>query len=207
MIRVVIADDHAVVRTGLSQLVRSADDLELVGVAEDGDAAVTLAMEQEADVVLMDLSMPRMDGAAATRTLLERRPAAQVVILTSFSDRNRILDALDAGAIGYLLKDAEPDVVLDGIRAAARGESPLAPKAARALLAERTGRGSGPELSEREQEVLALVGKGLPNKLIARKLEISDKTVKAHLTRIFRELGVDDRTQAALWAREHLSES
>ena len=109
MIRVVIADDHAVVRTGLSQLVSSADDLELVGVAEDGDAAVTLAMEQEADVVLMDLSMPRMDGAAATRNLLEHRPAAQVVILTSFSDRNRILDALDAGAIGYLLKDAEPD--------------------------------------------------------------------------------------------------
>jgi len=109
VIRVVIADDHAVVRTGLSQLVHSADDLELVGVADDGDAAVTLAMEQEADVVLMDLSMPRMDGAAATRNLLEQRPAAQVVILTSFSDRDRILEALDAGAIGYLLKDAEPD--------------------------------------------------------------------------------------------------
>ena len=130
MIRVVIADDHAVVRTGLTQLVRSADDLELVGVAVDGDEAVTLAVEHDADVVLMDLSMPRMDGAAATQALARRRPDAQVVILTSFSDRDRILEALDAGAIGYLLKDAEPDAVLDGIRAAARGESPLAPKAA-----------------------------------------------------------------------------
>jgi DNA-binding NarL/FixJ family response regulator len=207
VIRVVIADDHAVVRTGLTQLVRSAEDLELVGVAEDGDEAVTVAVDQEAHVVLMDLSMPRMDGAAATRLLLERRPDAQVVILTSFSDRDRILEALDAGAVGYLLKDAEPDAVLEGIRAAARGESPLAPKAARALLAERADRGSAPELSDREQEVLALVGEGLPNKLIARRLDISEKTVKAHLTRVFRELGVDDRTQAALWAREHLSRS
>ena len=101
----------------------------------------------------------------------------------------------------------EPDAVLEGIRAAARGESPLAPKAARALLAERTGRASAPDLSEREQEVLALVGEGLPNKLIARKLDIYEKTVKAHLTRVFRELGVYDRTQAALWAREHLPKS
>jgi DNA-binding NarL/FixJ family response regulator len=207
VIRVVIADDHAVVRTGLTQLVRSAGDLELVGVAEDGDEAVVLAAEQEADVVLMDLSMPRMDGAEATRQVVERCPSCQVVILTSFSDRDRILDALDAGAIGYLLKDAEPDAVLDGIRAAARGESPLAPKAARALVAERTARASVPDLSEREQEVLALVGEGLPNKLIARRLDISEKTVKAHLTRVFRELGVDDRTQAALWAREHLPRS
>jgi DNA-binding NarL/FixJ family response regulator len=207
VIRVVIADDHAVVRTGLTQLVRSAGDLELVGVAEDGDEAVALAAEQEADVVLMDLSMPRMDGAEATRRVVERCPSCQVVILTSFSDRDRILEALDAGAIGYLLKDAEPDAVLEGIRAAARGESPLAPKAARALVAERTARGSVPDLSEREQEVLALVGEGLPNKLIARRLAISEKTVKAHLTRVFRELGVDDRTQAALWAREHLPRS
>ena len=125
MIRVVIADDHAVVRTGLTQLVRSAEDLELVGVAEDGDEAVTLAVDHDADVVLMDLSMPRMDGEAATRLLLERRPDVQVVILTSFSDRDRILEALDAGAIGYLLKDAEPDAVLDGIRAAARGSHRL----------------------------------------------------------------------------------
>jgi DNA-binding NarL/FixJ family response regulator len=207
VIRVVIADDHAVVRTGLAQLVRSAAGLELVGIAEDGEEAVTLAAEHRADVVLMDLSMPGLDGAAATRLLLEQRPLCQVVILTSFSNRERILEALDAGAVGYLLKDAEPDEVLAGIRAAARGESPLAPKAARALVAERSERHSGPGLSAREQEVLSLVGEGLPNKLIARKLDISEKTVKAHLTRIFRELGVVDRTQAALWAREHFSRS
>jgi len=129
------------------------------------------------------------------------------VILTSFSDRDRIPEALDAGAVGYLLKDADPDVVLEGIRAAARGESPLAPKAARALVAERTGQHSAPELSEREREVLALVGEGLPNKLIARRLDISEKTVKAHLTRIFREIGVADRTQAALWAQQHTNRS
>jgi DNA-binding NarL/FixJ family response regulator len=206
VIRVVIADDHAIVRAGLVQLVRSAADIDLVGVAENGREAVGLAEEHEADVVLMDLSMPVLDGASATREILARRPAAQVVILTSFSDRERILDALDAGAIGYLLKDAEPETVLDGIRAAARGESPLAPKAARALVAERSMRPSA-ELSERERDVLLLVAEGLPNKQIARKLEISEKTVKAHLTRIFRELGVDDRTQAALWAHEHLAES
>jgi DNA-binding NarL/FixJ family response regulator len=207
MIRVVIADDHAVVRAGLSQLVGSAEDLELVGVAEDGEQAVELAAADGADVVLMDLSMPRMAGAEATRRVVERCPGCQVVILTSFSDRERILEALDAGAVGYLLKDAEPEAVLEGIRAAARGESPLAPKAARALVAERTVRRPGPELSERERDVLRLVGEGLANKLIARKLQISEKTVKAHLTRVFRELGVTDRTQAALWAREHLPES
>jgi DNA-binding NarL/FixJ family response regulator len=207
MIRVVIADDHGVVRTGLTHLMLSAPDIDLVGVAENGEQAVILALANQADVVLMDLSMPVLDGVAATRTLLERSPSAQVVILTSFSDRERILEALDAGAIGYLLKDAEPETVLDGIRAAARGESPLAPKAARALVAERAGRDSSADLSEREREVLALVGQGLPNKQIAHKLQISEKTVKAHLTRIFRELGVDDRTQAALWAREHLDGS
>jgi DNA-binding NarL/FixJ family response regulator len=207
VIRVVIADDHAVVRTGLAQLARSAADLELVGIAEDGEEAVTLAVEHRADVALMDLSMPGLDGAAATRLLLEQHPLCQVVILTSFSNRERILEALDAGAVGYLLKDAEPGELLAGIRAAARGESPLAPKAARALVAERRERRSGPGFSAREQEVLELVGEGLPNKSIARKLDISEKTVKAHLTRIFRELGVDDRTQAALWAREHLSRS
>ena len=207
MIRVFIADDHAIVRTGLSQLVRSAPDMELAGTAEDGEQIVALVAEHEADVVLMDLSMPGMGGAEATRRVVELCPSCHVVILTSFSDRDRILEALDAGAIGYLLKDAEPDAVLDGIRAAARGESPLAPKAARALVAERTAQRAEPGLSDREQEVLALVGEGLPNKLIARKLDISEKTVKAHLTRIFRELGVDDRTQAALWAREHISRS
>ena len=149
----------------------------------------------------MDLSMPNVDGIEATRRILEENDGVQVVVLTSISDREKIEAALDAGAIGYLLKDAEPDEVIRGIRAAARGESPLAPKAARALL---SARGQRPELklSEREQEVLSCIGQGLPNKLIALRLGISEKTVKAHLTRIYQQIGVSDSTQAALWARE-----
>jgi len=152
-------------------------------------------------VVLMDLSMPNMDGIEATRRILGENDAIQVVVLTSISDREKIEAALDAGAIGYLLKDAEPDEVIRGIRAAARGESPIAPKAARTLLA---ARGQRPEsqLSERELEVLRCVAEGLPNKLIARRLGISEKTVKAHLTRVYQQIGVTDRTQAALWARD-----
>jgi DNA-binding NarL/FixJ family response regulator len=125
-----------------------------------------------------------------------------VVILTSFADRQQIVAALDAGAVGYLLKDAEPDEVIRGVRAAARRESPFAPKVARTLLDARAERPET-QLSEREVEVLECVAKGLPNKLIARKLGISEKTVKAHLTRIFQQIGVTDRTQAALWAKEH----
>jgi DNA-binding NarL/FixJ family response regulator len=126
----------------------------------------------------------------------------QVVVLTSLADRERILAALDAGAIGYLLKDAEPEALIDGVRAAARGESPLAPKAARALVTARAERERA-DLSAREREVLRCLAAGMPNKLIARELGISEKTVKAHLTHVFRQLGVTDRTQAALWAREH----
>ena len=129
-----------------------------------------------------------------------------MVVLTTFSDRDRILGALDAGALGYLLKDADPDEIIRGVRAAARGESPLAPRAAHELIVERTEgqtHQDGPELSAREREVLALVAEGLPNKLIARKLEISEKTVKAHLTSVFAQIGVTDRTQAALWAHRH----
>jgi DNA-binding NarL/FixJ family response regulator len=126
------------------------------------------------------------------------------VVLTTFSDRDRILGALDAGALGYLLKDADPDEIIRGVRAAARGESPLAPRAAHELISERAA-GPRPDetLSARELEVLALVAEGLPNKLIARRLEISEKTVKAHLTSVFAQIGVTDRTQAAVWAHRH----
>ncbi len=123
-------------------------------------------------------------------------------MLTAFSDRDRVVSALDAGAVGYLLKDAEPDEVLEAIRAASRGEAPLAPRAARELLAARSEQRHA-DLSKREREVLGLVAEGLPNKLIARRLEISEKTVKAHLTSIFQRIGVTDRTQAALWAHRH----
>jgi DNA-binding NarL/FixJ family response regulator len=203
VIRVVIADDHAVVRLGLAQLLATASDITVDAEAADGEEAVALTAAHRPDVVLMDLSMPRVDGVEATRRILAADPDAQVVVLTSFSERARILDALDAGAAGYLLKDAPPEELLQGIRAAARGESPLDPRAARALLSARAGRNGEVELTPRERQVLSLVGEGLPNKLIARRLGISEKTVKAHLTSVFHRIGVTDRTQAALWARQH----
>jgi DNA-binding NarL/FixJ family response regulator len=203
VIGVVIADDHGVVREGLSRLLATADGIDVLAAARDGEQAVALAAKHRPQVVLMDLSMPNMDGAEATRRILAADAAIQVVVLTSFSDRNQIMNALDAGAIGYLLKDAEPAELIEGIRAAARGESPLDPKAARELLNGRSQPGPQAELTAREREVLVLVGEGLPNKLIARRLEISEKTVKAHLTSVFARIGVTDRTQAALWAREH----
>jgi DNA-binding NarL/FixJ family response regulator len=151
----------------------------------------------------MDLDMPRLDGIEATRQLLAAHPKTAVLVLTSFSDRPRIMGALEAGASGYLLKDVEADEVAEGIRAAARGESPLDPRAARTVLTARAEPDPLEELSTREREVLGLLLEGLPNKLIARRLEITEKTVKSHLTRIFREIGVTDRTQAALWAERH----
>jgi DNA-binding NarL/FixJ family response regulator len=203
MIRVLIADDHGVIRDGLGRLVEALGDMELVGVAADGEEAVARAAETAPDVVLMDLDMPRVDGIEATRRITEARPGTAVLVLTSFSDRPRILGALEAGACGYLLKDSASAEVADGIRAAARGESPLDPRAARTILNARAEPDPLEALSPREREVLALLVGGLPNKLIARRLEISEKTVKSHLTHVFRVIGVTDRTQAALWAQRH----
>ena len=200
MIRLLIADDHAVVRTGLERLVTTFEDVELVGAAANGQEAVERCLESEPDVVLMDLEMPVLDGIAATRAIAATQPDVAVVVLTSFSDRDQILRALDAGAVGYLLKDAEPEEIAKALRAAARGEAPLDPRAGRALLSARSSATPLDGLSEREQDVLRLVARGLPNKLIARELSISEKTVKAHLTQVFRVIGVTDRTQAALWA-------
>jgi DNA-binding NarL/FixJ family response regulator len=203
MIRVLIADDHGVIRDGLGRLVDALEDIELVGAVADGEEAIERARETGPDVVLMDLDMPRVDGIEATRRIIDERPDTAVLVLTSFSDRPRILGAVEAGACGYLLKDASADEVAEGIRAAARGESPLDPRAARTVLDARKEPDPLEAFSEREREVLALLVEGLPNKLIARRLEISEKTVKSHLTRIFREIGVTDRTQAALWAERH----
>ncbi len=203
MIRIVVIDDHTIVRNGLVQLLGSHADLLVVGAAGDGAAAVALCLEHHPDIVLMDLSMPGMDGVEATRQIVAQAPGAQVVVLTSFMDRDRIVAALGAGAIGYLLKDAEPEELIRGIRSAARGESPLDPRAARTMLSAQRTPGPLDALTEREREVLALVAEGLPNKQIARRLQISEKTVKAHLTSVFRAIGVNDRMQAGLWARRN----
>lgn len=202
---VLIVDDHAVVRSGLEMLLGTAPDLTVVASVATGEEAVARSQELRPDLVVMDLSLPGIDGIEATRRVVAGSPTTRVVVLTSFSDRERILAAVDAGALGYLLKDAEPRDLLAGLRAAARGEAPFDPKAATALLADRTVRGA-PEptpLTRREEEVLRLVAEGLGNKQIARKLGISEKTVKTHLTNLFQRIGVSDRTQAALWAHRH----
>jgi DNA-binding NarL/FixJ family response regulator len=202
-VSVVLVDDHAVVRRGLSDLLTSASDIVVAGTAADGAEALVLVRECRPDVVLMDLQMPGVDGVESTRRIVEEELGAQVLVLTSFSDSERIMAALDAGAVGYLLKDADPDDVLEGVRAVARGESPLHPKAARELLVARTRRTERAPLTPREVEVLRLVRLGLANKQIARRLGISERTVKAHLTSTFQRIGVVDRTQAALWAERH----
>ncbi|NYG55856.1 response regulator [Nocardioides perillae] len=200
-IRVVLVDDHAVVRAGLAQFLTASGDIEVVGTASDGAQAVAVVSETRPDVVLMDLQMPGTDGVEATRAICRDVPGTDVLVLTSFSDSERIHGALDAGAVGYLLKDADPDDVLAGIRAVSRGESPLHPKAARALLGRRAE--VRPTLTVRETEVLGLLQAGLSNKQIATRLGISDRTVKAHLGSVFARIGVQDRTQAALWAERH----
>jgi len=209
MIRVVLADDHAVVRRGLTGLLESADDIEVVGVARDGSEAVDLVREHRPDVAVMDLQMPVLDGVEATRAIVAGDTGTQVLVLTSFSDHARIDAAVEAGAVGYLLKDAEPEVLLDGIRAVARGESPLDPRAARRLMERASGAPGASQdvpasgLSPREAEVLRLVVEGLLNKQIAQRLGITERTVKAHLTSAYQRIGVVDRTQAALWAQRH----
>ena len=201
MISVLIADDHALVRAGLVELLTAADDIEVVATAADGEEAVEAAAAHRPQVVLMDLSMPGIGGVEALRRIVAADPGVAVVALTSSAEARQVLAALDAGAVGYLLKDVSPDELRNGIRAAARGESPLSPKAARAVLAARDEK-AAVDLSRRELEVLELVAQGLPNKEIARRLGISEKTVKAHLTSVFQAIGVSDRMQAALWAQD-----
>jgi DNA-binding NarL/FixJ family response regulator len=204
MTGVLVVDDHAMVRSGLTVLIDGATDLHVVGEAGDGQRAVELALELQPDVVLMDLSMPVMDGVEATRALLKERPDSIVVVLTSFSDQPRVAEALKAGAVGYMLKDCDPRDLLAAIRSAAEGHAPLDARVARALLPTATTASPADGLSVREREVLRLVAQGLANKQVGTRLGISERTVKAHLGRVFREIGVSDRTSAALWAQEHL---
>jgi DNA-binding NarL/FixJ family response regulator len=218
-IRVLVVDDHQVVRAGLRMLLGRASGIEVVGEASDGAAAVQAVAGLAPDVVHMDLSMPGMDGVQATHQLTIEHPSVHVVVLTTFADRGHVTAAIDAGAVGFMLKDADPGALADAVRAAARGEAPLDPRAALALIdrrrvpSEPTGQSAGrdrvapsggtPSLTTREWEVLALIGEGMSNRLIARRLGIAEKTVKAHLTSIFAQIGVTDRVQAALWWSRH----
>ncbi len=205
MIRVLVVDDHDVVRAGLRLLLGGFDDVECVGDAADGQQAVDLVGTVQPDVVLMDLSMPGMSGIAATSRILDDHPDVRVVVLTTVADRTKVTAAIDAGAVGFLLKDTDPTTLHEGIRAAHRGEAPLDPRAALALI-DRRRTTPEPQLTVREREVLALVGEGMSNRLIAKQLGIAEKTVKTHLTSVFTTIGVTDRTQAALWWQRHNSD-
>ena len=206
-IRVLLADDHAVVRRGLRGFFELLDDIEVVGEAEDGRRAIELVETLEPDVVLMDLLMPVMDGIAATAEIKERFPDVEVVALTSFIEEERVTAALEAGATGYLLKDADADDVAVAVRRAHAGEVHLDPQVARLLARRiRTRRedAAQPEpLTDREREVLALVAKGHSNKEIAAQLDITERTARTHVSNILGKLDLASRTQAALWAIEH----
>ncbi len=206
MISILIADDHVMVRTGLSQLLSSYPDLEVVGAAANGQEAVAMAEQLRPDVLLMDLSMPVMDGLEALALVKERCPHTHVVVLTTFQEPTQVTSALAAGASGYLVKDVEPEVLVAGIRAVVQGGAPLSPSVAAGLL--RGGStmsvGAVVRLTPRERQILSLIVDGQSNAAIGSELGISERTVKAHCGRLFQRLGVSDRTQAAVWAMRNL---
>jgi DNA-binding NarL/FixJ family response regulator len=199
MIRVLLVDDHTLLRAGVTQFLATVADLELVGEATDGLQAIEIVGRLRPDVVLMDISLPRLDGIEAARRIVGEWPDTRIIGLTSFYDRKRVSDMLAAGACGYLLKDVEPDELVRGIRAAVAGDMPLAPAAARVLL-DISAAPPAPALTERERQVLELVARGMSNRQIAEALHMAEATVKVHLSRIFHELDVDNRTAAAIYA-------
>ena len=215
-IRVVVADDQTAVREGLVVLLDLLDDVEVVGAAADGEEAVRLVDEQGADVVLMDLRMPRLDGVAATHRIRTDHPATQVVVLTTYAEDADILTALGAGALGYLTKDAGRAQIAQAIRAAAAGQAVLDPAVQRRLLAAASGgsaasapvsgssTGTAPDgLTPREVDVLRLIAAGMSNREIASRLFLSEATVKSHINRLFAKTGVRDRAQAVQYAYRH----
>lgn len=204
-IKLLIADDHHVVRRGLLFFLKTQKDIEVVGEAKDGIEAVELAQKLQPDVVLMDLVMPNMDGIEATRRLKECMPSVKVLILTSFSDQDHVIQGIRAGAAGYQLKDAEPDELVQAIQAVYRGESQLHPKVTSHVLTHLSSPANDEkqpieELTKREKEVLVEIAKGKSNKEIASALYITEKTVKTHVSNILAKLNLADRTQAALFA-------
>ena len=203
MIRVLVADDHAVVRRGLRTFLELQDEIEVVGEAEDGEQALAEAERLDPDVILLDLVMPRVDGIAALHGLRERSPRSRVIVLTTFLDDDKLLPAVRAGAAGYLLKDVEPKELVGAIRTVHAGEALLHPAAAARVMAELAESGNRTPaslLTPREHEVLGLIARGQSNKVIARELGVSEKTVKTHVSNVLAKLGVTDRTQAALYA-------
>ena len=202
-VRVILCDDHAIVRDGIARVLDAYDDIDVIGTAENGEAGVEATVRLRPNVVLMDLLMPIVDGVQATRRIVAAAPETAVVVLTSFGEQALVMEAIDAGASGFILKDAAPSELVGAIRSAARGEAPLDPRVARAVMSRRQENQPLQEMTAREREVLALVAAGLSNKLIARRLGITEATVKAHLTHIYRRIGVDSRVQAALWPRQH----
>jgi len=196
-IRVMLVDDHTMVRRGLAAFLKVFDDLQLAGEAESGAAAIELCGEILPDVVLMDMVMPDMDGATATQAIRQKFPQVQVLALTSFKEGDLVKNALEAGAIGYLLKDVSADDLVQAIRAAHAGRTTLSPEAAQALV-ETANRLPAPglDLTERELEVLALMVEGLNNTQIAGRLTVSPSTVKSHVSNILAKLGVASRTEA-----------
>jgi two-component system, NarL family, response regulator LiaR len=199
---VLVVDDHTVVREGLRGFLDLQDGIEVVGEAADGDEALAAAERLRPDVVLMDLVMPRLDGVAAMRALRERLPQARVIVLTSFLDDDKLLPALRAGAAGYLLKNSEPQELARAVRAAQAGEALLDPAVGARVVEALAGAEEEPvdRLTPREREVLQLIGRGFPNKQIARELDVSERTVKTHVGHVLAKLGVADRTQAAVLA-------
>lgn len=203
-IRVMLVDDHTMVRRGLATFLKVYDDLELVGETANGEAAIRLCAQVLPDVVLMDMVMPDMDGVTATRAIRQQFPRVQVVALTSFKDEELVQSALQAGAIGYLLKDVSADELAQAIRAAHAGRATLSPEAAQTLVHAATQPPTpGRDLTKRERDVLALMVEGLNNTQIADKLVVSPSTIKSHVSHILAKLGVASRTEAVALAVRH----
>ncbi len=204
MIRILVVDDHPVVRAGIVALLDDAPDIEIVGTASSGEEALALVPSTSPDLVVMDLRMPGIDGDEATARILAAHPGVRVLILTTYETDDAILSAIAAGASGYLLKAAPEDELLAGVRAVAAGEVALAPSVSRMLVARtrEPARPAGPELSPRELEVLRLVAEGLSNREIGSRIHLGEATVKTHLMKAFGKLGVNDRTRAVTRAME-----